>query len=146
MTAPAHRPAAASTPAIAVAPTAVAAPAPAPHRPLRSLLAATLLREGRPVELPATGTSMRPLFAPGDRILVRPAGAADVRPGDVIVVLDADHGLVAHRLIYATRAALYTRGDNGVPDPPCPPAAVVGVAVVPPSPRALYAAVRALLR
>jgi hypothetical protein len=122
------------------------ATAPAPHRPLRSLLAATLLREGRTVELPATGTSMRPLFTPGERILVRPARAADVRPGDVIVILDEEHGLVAHRLIYATAAALYMRGDNGLPDPPCPPAAVVGVADVPPSPRALYAAIRALLR
>lgn len=141
MTAHAHRP--------AVAASAVAAPAiaaPRPHRPLRSLLAATLLREGRAVELPATGTSMRPLFAPGDRILVRPARAADVRPGDVIVFLDPDHGLVAHRLIYATRAALHTRGDNSRPDPPCRPDTVVGVAVVPASPRVLYAALRALLR
>jgi len=120
--------------------------APAPHRPLRSLLAAALLREGRPVEIPATGNSMRPLFTPGDRILVRPAGAADARPGDVVVLLDEAHGLVAHRLVYATPTAVYTRGDNGLPDPPSPATAVVGIAAVPPSPRALYAAVRALLR
>jgi phage repressor protein C with HTH and peptisase S24 domain len=113
---------------------------------LRSLLAATLLREGRAIELPATGTSMRPLFAPGDRIRVRPARAADVRPGDVVVILDDGHGLVAHRLLYATPTAVHLRGDNGDADPPYPREAVVGVADVPPSPRALYAALRALLR
>jgi hypothetical protein len=120
-------------------------PAPRPHRPLRSLLAATLLREGRSVVLPATGTSMRPLFAPGDRILVRPAGAAEARPGDVVVLL-GERGLVAHRLLYATPTALVTRGDSAFADPPWPPAALVGIAVVPPSPRALYAAIRALCR
>jgi phage repressor protein C with HTH and peptisase S24 domain len=119
---------------------------PLAHPPLRSLLAAELLREGRTVELPATGTSMRPLFAPGDRIRVRPASAADVRPGDVVVIVDDNDALVAHRLIYATGAAVHLRGDDSPADPPYPPDAVVGVAEVDPSPRALYAAVRALLR
>jgi peptidase S24-like protein len=118
-----------------------------PHRPLRSLLAATLLREGRTVELPATGNSMRPLFAPGDRIVVLPARATDARPGDVVVVLIPEHGLVAHRLIWATATTVQLRGDNGTAyDRPLPATAVVGIAMVPPSPRALWAAVRALLR
>jgi hypothetical protein len=114
--------------------------------PLRSLAAAALLREGRPVVLPATGSSMRPLFAPGDRLRVRPARAADARPGDIVVIATADR-LVAHRLVYATPTALITRGDDAATnDVPAPPSALVGIIDVPPSPHSLYSALRALLR
>jgi hypothetical protein len=115
-------------------------------RPLRFELAAQLLREGQSVELPATGTSMRPLFFPGrDRLLVHPARAADARPGDV-VVLELPHGLIAHRLLWATATALHTRGDDTGDDPPISPSALIGIVAVPPSPRALWAALRALFR
>jgi phage repressor protein C with HTH and peptisase S24 domain len=114
--------------------------------PVRSRLAAELLREGRAVELPALGTSMRPLFAPGDALVVRPATVADVRPGDVVLV--ERHGrLCAHRLMRITPATLELRGDDlPAPDPPLPHAALLGRVEVPPSPRALYAALRALAR
>jgi hypothetical protein len=114
-------------------------------RGLRWELAAELLREGRTVELPAIGTSMRPLFAPGDRLLVRPARATDARPGDVVLV-QLDDGLVAHRLLWATPNELHTRGDQGADDPPFPASSLIGIVAVPTSPRALWAAVRALFR
>lgn len=114
--------------------------------PLRSLTAAALLREGRSVVLPATGTSMRPLFAPGDRLRVRPAVAADARLGDVVVIA-TDERLVAHRLMYATATTLITRGDDAVhADPPVPAEALVGIVEVAPSPHALRATLRALIR
>ena len=114
--------------------------------PVRPRLAAELLRAGHTVELPLGGSSMRPLFAPGDMLRAVPARAADVRPGDVLIV-ETDGQLLCHRLVYATATSLVLRGDDSPAcDPPCPHAALVGRVLVPPSPRALYAAVRALLR
>ena len=114
--------------------------------PLRSLLAAALLREGRTVELPATGASMRPLIPPGGFVRVEPARAADVRAGDVVVV-DAGGRLICHRLVYIAAGRAVTRGDDVVAcDPPLPADAIVGRVPIAPSPHALYCAVRALLR
>ena len=114
--------------------------------PLRSLTAAALLREGRTVLLPATGSSMRPLFAPGDRLRVRPAVAADARPGDVVVIATADR-LIAHRLVYATPTTLLTRGDDALtPDAPVSPDALIGIVDVPATPHTLRATLRALFR
>ncbi len=116
------------------------------RRSVRTELAATLLREGRTVELPATGTSMRPLIPPGGVVRVEPARADDVRLGDIVLVDDGE-GLVCHRLIYATGAVVVTRGDaNPYDDPPMPRNAIVGRVPVAPSPHALYCAVRALIR
>jgi phage repressor protein C with HTH and peptisase S24 domain len=105
-----------------------------------------MLREGRPVELVAQGTSMRPLFPPGATVRVWPARAEDVRVGDVVLV-DVDGSLVAHRLIQARDGRIVTRGDS-MPDAdtPLPATAIVGRVEVPGGPLALYAAVRALLR
>lgn len=117
------------------------------RRPLRPQLAAELLRAGHTVELPLGGGSMRPLFAPGDRLLVRAARAADVRPGDVVLFQLDDGRLVCHRLLYAAGDRVVTRGDDAfAADPPLPADAIIGRVEVPPSPRALYCAVRALLR
>ena len=114
--------------------------------PLRPRLAAELLREGHTVELPLGGGSMRPLFAPGDRLRVSPARADDVRPGDVVLV-EWGEQLVCHRLVYVADGRAVTRGDDAfAPDPPLPADAIIGRVDVPPSPRALYCAVRALLR
>ena len=113
---------------------------------LRPQLAAEMLREGRSVEMPLGGSSMRPLLAPGDRLLIHPARASDVRPGDVVLV-DADGWLVCHRLLYVADGRIVTRGDDALDDDPSLPAdAVIGRVEVPPSPHALYCAVRALLR
>jgi signal peptidase I len=113
---------------------------------LRARLAVELLREGRAVELPASGSSMRPLIAPGGVVRVEPAGAADVRPGDVVLTDDGGH-LVCHRLVYVAGDRVVTRGDHTPGcDPPLPRASIVGRVAIAPSPRALYCAVRALLR
>ena len=116
-------------------------------RPLRPRLAVEFLRAGRTVELPLGGGSMRPLFAPGDVVRVRPARAADVRPGDVVVFDAGDDQLVCHRLVYASGARVVTRGDDcPSADAPISADAIVGRVDIPPSPRALYSALRALFR
>ena len=113
---------------------------------LRWQLAAQMLREGRTVELPATGFSMRPLIPPGGTVRVEPASVEDVRPGDVVLVDDGGW-LVCHRLLYVAGGRVVTRGDDTpMDDPPLPADAVIGRVDVPPSPHALYCAVRALLR
>lgn len=113
---------------------------------LRSTLAVEFLRGGRAVELPLGGSSMRPLFAPGDVLRVRPAAASELRAGDVVIV-DLGGRLLCHRLVYIADDRVVTRGDAAPDcDPPQPAAAVVGRVDVPPSPRALWCAVRALLR
>jgi phage repressor protein C with HTH and peptisase S24 domain len=105
-----------------------------------------MLREGRAIDLYAPGTSMRPLFPPGSTVRVFPARAADVRLGDVVLV-DFDGLLVAHRLIRARNGRIVTRGDaTPHADREMPAEAIVGKVEVPPSPLALYAAVKALLR
>lgn len=114
---------------------------------MRPRLAAQLLRTGRAVDLPVGGGSMQPLFRPGDVLRVRPAGAADVRPGDVVLFQLDDGRLVCHRLLYSAGDRIVTRGDDAfAADPPLPADAIIGRVEVPPSPRALYCAVRALLR
>jgi hypothetical protein len=105
-----------------------------------------MLREGRAVELPLCGISMRPLFASGDCVRVVPARAAGLRLGDVILV-DLGERLLCHRLVYKTDTTLVTRGDDASgDDAPLPHAALLGRVEVSPSPRALWAAVRALVR
>jgi signal peptidase I len=64
------------------------------------------------------GNSMRPWLPPGSRVLVGPARAADVRPGDVIVYRD-EGALICHRTLARSRKAPSTfevKGDAwGVP-------------------------------
>jgi phage repressor protein C with HTH and peptisase S24 domain len=113
---------------------------------LRAQLAGAMLREGRTVELPATGSSMRPLIPPGGVVQVEPARATDVRPGDVVVVDDGER-LVCHRLLYVAGGRAVTRGDDSLEcDRPVPLAAIVGRVALQSSPHALYCAVRALFR
>jgi len=72
--------------------------------------------------LPVYTGSMRPAFAPGSAVVVRPLAAADVRVGDVITFTDPRRGeFVTHRVIRristASGPAFLTKGDaNGVPD------------------------------
>jgi phage repressor protein C with HTH and peptisase S24 domain len=105
-----------------------------------------MLADGYAIDFPAQGTSMRPLFAPGTTLRVYPATANDVRPGDIVLVA-AGERLMAHRLIRVEGERIVTRGD-AMPgeDEPLPREAIIGRVAVPAGPRALYAAVRALLR
>ena len=113
---------------------------------LRPLIAAEMLRAGYVVDLPLGGGSMRPLFAPGDSLRVRPASVANVRPGDAVIV-DLGGRLLCHRLVYASTERVVTRGDSSPDcDPPLRADALIGRVDIPPSPHALYCAVRALLR
>ena len=113
---------------------------------LRPLIAAEMLRAGHVVELPFGGASMRPLFAPGDLVRVDPVAPAQLRAGDVVVA-DIGGRLLCHRLVYVDADRVVLRGDDSCEmDAPLPLDAIVGRVEVPPSPRALYCAVRALLR
>jgi hypothetical protein len=85
---------------------------------------AQLLRSGMPAEIGAHGVSMRPLLLPGDRLLVEPIAAAQLRLGDVAVI-DAPTGPFAHRVVGLS--PLVTRGDGASGnDPPIREEAVVG--------------------
>jgi len=113
---------------------------------LRFEVVAAMLRQGRTVELPAQGTSMRPLIPPGGVVRVEPARATDVRPGDVVLVEAGGH-LICHRLVYVAAGRAVTRGDAATDcDAPLPADAIIGRVAISPSPHALYCAVRALLR
>jgi hypothetical protein len=96
-------------------------------RPLVTRLVSELLREGRPVSLPVTGSSMAPFMRSGDLLSIRPP---DVRPrlGDVVVRVEPGERLLIHRVIARRADSLSTRGDAAAaPDPPAPLSGVVGV-------------------
>ncbi len=78
-------------------------------------LIAASLRAGRTIRFTITTTSMLPVLAPGDQVIVRDARQEDLRLGD-IVLLQADELRIAHRLIGWRRIdgmrALLTKGDH----------------------------------
>jgi len=117
-----------------------------PHIKIAAETLRQLLREGRTVAIPTVGASMRPLLTPGGVIRVAHTTADGVRPGDVVVV-SSDDALICHRLLYVEDGRMVTRGDDCPDsDPPLPADAIIGRVDIPPSPHALYCAVRALLR
>ncbi len=88
---------------------------------LRSVIA-LWQQEGQQIRrVPAVGSSMLPLIAEGDLLLVAP-GTRDIRVGDVIV-FHTEEGLIAHRVLRIRRRQdrwiWLTKGDNALaPDPP----------------------------
>lgn len=79
-------------------------------------LIADLLRRGHAVRFPARGDSMYPLIRDNDELHVEPDQT--FRTGDIVLVL-ADRGLTAHRVIATRGSAIVTRGDNTpAPDGP----------------------------
>lgn len=72
---------------------------------------ASLLGDGLAVQFLARGDSMDPLVRSEDMLHVEPIAGAPIRPGDVVLV-DADRGLTAHRVIEHRGETIVTRGDN----------------------------------
>jgi signal peptidase len=60
--------------------------------------------------------SMRPIFAAGDAVLVRPVSFEQLRPGDIVSFRDRDQPslVTTHRIITidSQRARITTKGDN----------------------------------
>ena len=70
---------------------------------------ADLLASGHAVQFQARGDSMYPLIRDHDYLHVEPCER--VRVGDIVLVL-AERGLTAHRVIASRNGVIVTRGDN----------------------------------
>jgi signal peptidase I len=82
--------------------------------------------------LPMLSGSMAPELMPGDALTVRPASAAKVHRGDIVVFRDGAR-LVAHRLVFAARLGrlclLVEKGDANLSASFMKPEAIVGIVV-----------------
>ena len=83
-------------------------------------LCAALLRRGHHVQFRAQGASMQPNLLDGDDVLVSPASAGELRPGDVAFVETSD-GLRVHRVKQVSSESITTRGDAGIESDPHAP-------------------------
>ncbi len=77
--------------------------------PTRQAVLAALEATGELV-LPLQGGSMGPDWARADAVVVRPVPAGGAGWGDV-VIFDRHGRMYAHRIIFATRAWCWTKGD-----------------------------------
>ena len=68
-----------------------------------------LLERGHAVQFQARGDSMYPLIRDHDYLHVEPCG--EIRVGEIVLVL-AERGLTAHRVISIREGQVITRGDN----------------------------------
>jgi hypothetical protein len=79
-----------------------------------------------PLRLRVRGRSMLPTLRPGDEVVVHPATAEVLAPGDWIVVRDAQ-GVYLHRYLGRRNGRVLTKGDgHRALDPSWPPDAVLG--------------------
>ncbi|HYH09414.1 MAG TPA: S24/S26 family peptidase [Thermoanaerobaculia bacterium] len=86
---------------------------------------ADLLARGHAVEFRVHGDSMHPVIREEDVLHVEPS--SEYRVGDVVLML-ADRGLTAHRVISLSGDEVVTRGDNTpAPDAPIARTRVLGV-------------------
>lgn len=61
------------------------------------------------------GDSMRPLFRPGDSLLLETCDSGEIRPGDVVVFPHPRTGKrVVHRVLAVKKEGLTTKGDNSL--------------------------------
>jgi hypothetical protein len=105
----------------------MASPAAAVWRPVVTDIIRKSIGAGEPVWLPVHGRSMRPLLAPGSRVLVAPA--LRVRPGDLLAY-ECEGAIVCHRVLGRRGALLLTRADRRGAGPELvTPAQIVGVVV-----------------
>lgn len=85
---------------------------------------ADLLGSGHAVQFQARGDSMDPLIRDHDYLKVEPCDAIEV---DSVVLVLADRGLTAHRVVSIRNGMIVTRGDNApAPDDPVPREKVLG--------------------
>ncbi len=85
-----------------------------------------LLASGHSVRFRVHGDSMAPLLRSDDSLQVEPVDPAAVRRGDVVLVL-AERGLTAHRVIALDEETARTRGDNApAEDPPISRSRLIG--------------------
>ncbi|MGZ8711410.1 MAG: S24/S26 family peptidase [Thermoanaerobaculia bacterium] len=83
-----------------------------------------LLASGHAVQFQARGDSMHPLIRDHDYLHVEPVDR--IRVGDIVLVL-AERGLTAHRVIANRDGLVVTRGDNApAPDDAVPRSKVLG--------------------
>ena len=68
-----------------------------------------LLARGHAVQFQARGDSMHPLIRDHDYLHVEPVDR--IRVGDIVLVL-AERGLTAHRVVASRDGMIVTRGDN----------------------------------
>jgi len=101
---------------------------------LRPDLLAPLVRDvasdGRAVEIPVRGSSMRPMLQDGDRVRLAAVTEVNVRLGDVVLRV-APSGPIIHRVVgwWPSRNGwrILTKGDGACRlDPPLPPGRLVG--------------------
>ncbi|MGC9396097.1 MAG: hypothetical protein ACP5J4_14740 [Anaerolineae bacterium] len=79
-----------------------------------------------PVRLRVSGRSMLPTLHPGDEVIVHPATAEALTPGDWVVVRGAQ-GAFLHRYLGRRDGHILTKGDgHRALDPSWPPEAVLG--------------------
>lgn len=81
---------------------------------------ADLLGRGHAVRFRASGDSMEPLIRPEDALHVEPLAGHPPRRGEVVLVL-AERGLTAHRVVRRSGTTIVTRGDNAPADDPAVP-------------------------
>lgn len=94
-----------------------------------------MLRDGYSVRFVASGDSMYPSIRSGETLEVEPVAASGLRPGDVVLIR-AERGLTAHRIVRIDGVMVVTRGDNCLRrDRPLPFAAVLGRVASPPAQR-----------
>ena len=102
-----------------------------PDDPAFTALVTAVLGRGARVRFRATGSSMTPAIADGDTLTAAPAGAGELRLGEVVLVR-REGAVLAHRLVGRRRrpdgsVALVLRGDAAeCDDPPVDPADVLG--------------------
>ena len=95
-----------------------------------SIITLELLRQqlagGGTARLRVSSNSMAPSIKAGDEVIVEAAKPAELRIGDV-VVLNANGGLLMHRLLARQGKRLVTRGDSmAAPDRPWTPEQLLG--------------------
>ena len=102
-----------------------------PQTRLFEALSSELLRKGGSIRFQARGASMSPAIRDGEIVHVKPATAAEVRLGDIVLV-KGEMGFRLHRVVVADaeRDVYITRGDCGqLDDPAVSGEEVLGIAV-----------------